>query len=57
VFTKDGICTLIDIVIADPTQADLLLNLVPPKDLLLPMWFKPKNRVIATDTTLINSSS
>ncbi len=23
-FTKDGICTLVDIIIANPTQADLL---------------------------------
>jgi hypothetical protein len=31
-------------------------NLVPPKDLLLPMRLKPNNRVIVTNTMLINSS-
>jgi hypothetical protein len=29
---------------------------MPPKDLLFPMWFKPKNRAIMIDTLLINSS-
>ncbi len=29
---------------------------MPPKDLLLPMWFKPKNKAIAIDTLPINSS-
>ncbi len=32
------------------------LNLAPPKDLLLSMWLKPNNVIIATNTLLINSS-
>jgi hypothetical protein len=31
-------------------------DLVPPKDLLLLMQFKPKNDAITIDTLLINSS-
>jgi hypothetical protein len=31
-------------------------NLAPLKDLLFPMWFKPKNETITTNTMLINSS-
>ncbi len=56
VLTKDGIRTLIDVVIVDPTRTDLLPDLVPPKDLLLLMWLKPKNKAIVTNTLSINSS-
>jgi hypothetical protein len=46
VLTKDGICTLVNVVIVNLTQVDLLF----------PMWFKPKNGIIAIDTLLINYS-
>jgi hypothetical protein len=44
--------------LSSPTQQKQIyfLNLVPPKDLLLSLWLKPKNKTIATNTPLINSS-
>jgi hypothetical protein len=47
VFTKDGIRTLIDVVIADPTWEHIyFLDLAPPNDLLLLMWLKPKMELL-----------
>jgi hypothetical protein len=54
VFTKDD--TLIDIIIVNPTRVIYFANLVPLKDLLSLMQFKPKNEIIMTDTPPINSS-
>jgi hypothetical protein len=57
VFTKNGISTLANVVIVDPTQANLLIDdPMQPKDLLPPKQFKPKKRVITIDTPLIISS-
>jgi len=47
VFTKDGICTLVDIVITNPMCEHIYFpDLAPPKDLLLPMRFKPKTKLL-----------
>jgi hypothetical protein len=47
VFTKDDICTLIDVVIANPAYEHIYFpNFAPPKDLLLLMWFKPKMELL-----------
>jgi hypothetical protein len=56
VLTKDEICTLIDVVIANPMHAIYFPNLAQLKDLLLPKRLKPKKRTIAIDTPPINSS-
>jgi hypothetical protein len=56
VLTKDGIHTLNNVVIVAQHEPIYFLDLMPPKDLLFPMWLKPKNKVIATNTSLINSS-
>jgi hypothetical protein len=42
VFTKNGIRTLVNVIIADPTYVDLLLDLAQLKDLLLSIQIKPK---------------
>jgi hypothetical protein len=56
VFTKDGIPTLVDVVIANPTRVDFFSNLAQFKDLLPSMQLKPKKEVITTDNPLIHSS-
>jgi hypothetical protein len=56
VLNNDGIRTLVDLIIANPTQVDLLPNLGQLKDLLSLMRLKPKKGAIATNTPLINSS-
>jgi hypothetical protein len=56
VFTKDGIRTLVDLIIANPTRAYLFFDLVQLKDLLPSMQLKPKKGAIATNTTIIISS-
>jgi hypothetical protein len=52
-FTKDGILTLIETLIADPTRTNLLLDLAQLKDLPPWMQLKPRKGVITTDTPLI----
>jgi hypothetical protein len=54
-FTKGEICTLIDVVIVDPTHA-YFFDLAQFKDLLLLMQLKPKKRTITIDSKPINSS-
>jgi hypothetical protein len=54
--TKDGICTLADVVIVDPMQWIYFLDLAEFKDLLCPMQFKPRKGAVTIDTPLINSS-
>jgi hypothetical protein len=56
VFTKYNIRTLANIVIADPTRADLLPQSSQLKDLLPSMQFELKKRTIVINTQLINSS-
>jgi len=56
VLTKDEICTLVDLIIANPTRAYLFPNLVQLKDLLPLMQLKPKKGAIATNTPIIISS-
>jgi len=53
--TKNGIRTVVDVVIVDPTRVDYFLDLAQFKDLLPPMQFKPMKGVITIDTPLINS--
>jgi hypothetical protein len=54
--SKYNIHTLVDIVIADPTRADLLPQFSQLKDLLPSMQFKVKKRAIVINTQLINYS-
>jgi hypothetical protein len=56
VLSKDGIRTLANVIIVDPTRANLFSYLTQLKDLLPPMQLKPRERAIATNTSLINSS-
>jgi hypothetical protein len=56
VLTKDDICTLIDIIIIDPTRMDLLFRFCTTQGFVAYNGFKSKNRVIVTNTSLINSS-
>jgi hypothetical protein len=51
VLTKDGIHTLIDIVIVDQTRVDLLPQSCTLKDLLPPIQLKPKKGITVNNTT------
>jgi hypothetical protein len=56
VFTKDGIRTLSTLSLLTQHEWIYFHDLVLPKDLLLLMWLKSKNEIIATNTLSINSS-
>jgi len=45
-FTKNGIHTLIDLDIINPTCVDLFLDLGQLKDLIPQMQFKPKKKLL-----------
>jgi hypothetical protein len=56
VLTKDGIYTLTDVVIANPTRADLLSQSYTIQGFDASDVAQAKKRVIITNTPLINSS-
>jgi hypothetical protein len=56
VLTKNGTCTLTDVVIVDSMIQIYFPNLAQHKNLLLPLQLKPKKEVIAINTPHNNSS-
>ncbi len=56
VFTKDGICTLLDIVIANPTWVDLLPQSYATQGFVVFDATQARKWVIATNTSPVNSS-